>query len=273
MKTIFKLLLTILIIAAVLWFAISGILYLTGYTKTTETQYAVDESFDSIVISCESGKVNIVPSEDGKCFVDAVESKTIGMTVEVKNGELQITQHSSKWYMHVFSFGFGKYSVTVHIPSKTYRTIKVKTVSGNIKSEMDLNADNIDLSTTSGSITASGIVCKELEVSCVSGGIQLSDVKCTSANLSSTSGSVELNRLIAADTIGVNVTSGSITFDSIDAKDLRLETVSGSISGSLLSGKTFKAETVSGSVNVPEDSGTGTCRAKTTSGSIKITIK
>jgi DUF4097 and DUF4098 domain-containing protein YvlB len=273
MKTFFKLLLTLLLIAAVLWFLASGILYLTGYTKTFEKQYTVDESFDSVVISCESSKVNIVPSEDGKCFVEATESKGIGMTVEVKNGELQITQHSSKWYLHVFSFGFGKYSLTVHIPAERYDKVKIKTVSGSIKCDIPLNCDSVDFNTTSGSVTASGISCRELETACVSGSIKLTDVRCETANLRSTSGSVDLKDLIANRTVDINVTSGSISFDSIDAAELRLETVSGSIKGSLLTGKTFKAETVSGSVSVPEDSGAGTCRAKTTSGSIKITVK
>ena len=71
-------------------------------------------------------------------------------------------------------------------------------------------------------------------------------------------------------------TSGSIHIDGSDGTEVSLEASSGSIHAEFLTNKDFSASATSGGVHLPENATgekNGTCNAKTTSGSIHLSIK
>ena len=70
----------------------------------------------------------------------------------------------------------------------------------------------------------------------------------------------------------IGTASGSIHFENCDAASLSLDSMSGSVIGTLNTGKAFRAQSRSGKVDVPFDTGTGTCKVSTLSGSIRVKI-
>lgn len=262
-------------------------------TQPRTNRHTVTDEFSGIDIQAVEADISLLPAEDNVCRVVCEETDKITHTVAVTNGKLTVThQDSRRWYERIFHFSFRKLSVSVYLPAGEYKKLAIKTVSGDVSVSASLRFADAAFSSTSGSITCAAQTKGSLTASTVSGDITLSEHTGGPLSVSTTSGEISL-RDINASTISVNTTSGDMaltdvvanglleaqsvsgeqSFTRTDAGSLALSSVSGNLTVTLLSDKDFSYNTASGHVSLPRSiAGAGTCKIKTTSGNIRISI-
>lgn len=131
---------------------------------------------------------------------------------------------------------------------------------------------NSCIETASGKVQITNLEAAELNVETASGKVSLENAECAALHINTASGGVELTHTVSADVMKIGTASGSIRLENCDAASLALDSMSGSVVGTLNTGKTFRAQSRSGKIDIPFDSGTGTCKVSTLSGSIRIKI-
>ena len=153
------------------------------------------------------------------------------------------------------------------------KAVKIKTTAGNIFIK-DTAADSLDLSVTTGSVTASGVTCAgDVAVGVSTGEADLTDISCKSFISDGATGSIALNNVIAENRLSVKRSTGDVKFSGCDAEKLYVKTGTGNVRGSLLTDKVFITDTGTGSVDVPKTAAGGRCEIKTGTGDIKMEIK
>lgn len=131
---------------------------------------------------------------------------------------------------------------------------------------------NSCIETASGKVQITNLEAAELNVETASGKVSLENAECAALHINTASGGVELTHTVSANSMEIGTASGSIRLENCDAASLALDSMSGSVVATLMTGKAFRAQSRSGKVDVPFDSGTGTCKVSTLSGSIRIKI-
>ena len=131
---------------------------------------------------------------------------------------------------------------------------------------------NSCIETASGKVQMTNLEAAELNVETASGKVSLENADCAALHINTASGGVELTHTVSADVMKIGTASGSIRLENCDAASLALDSMSGSVVGTLNTGKAFRAQSRRGKIDIPFDSGTGTCKVSTLSGSIRIKI-
>lgn len=131
---------------------------------------------------------------------------------------------------------------------------------------------NSCIETASGKVQITNLETAELNVETASGKVSLENAECAALHINTASGGVELTHTVSANAMEIGTASGSIRLENCDAASLALDSMSGSVVGTLNTGKAFRAQSRSGKIDIPFDSGTGTCKVSTLSGSIRIKI-
>ena len=184
--------------------------------------------------------------------------KSSGSSIKVQSRE------ASSW------FGNKKCTVIARIPSGAqFQTFSMATSSGNIHSQMQINAENFASKTTSGnqSITAE-IFTQSTIISSTSGSIYVETVFGNKLDVSASSGSINVNAFDGKD-CSIKASSGSVKLTNAKLDKVKMETSSGSIT---LEGKVYEAfdlSATSGRIGLElDDAPINKSRAKTSSGSI-----
>lgn len=283
---------------------------LNTFHPVTNT-YEVDEAFTDLVIEEEACSVRLFPSTDGSCKVVCRQSDKMTHRVVVEGQTMVIESVSRrKWYDHIGVF-WGEMEVAVYLPQAAYGALRVSSVSGDIEvpdcfsfaeAQIDSTSGDVSFSapvtkdlsiktvsgdlyvggitpkslqaeSTSGEITVSSVqLAEDLEASTTSGDIELTGVACQNVTVESTSGEVDLQDTVAGGKVQVETVSGDVELLRCDGAALWLKTSSGEVSGTLLTEKVFVTDTVSGDVDVPRTTSGGTCEITTTSGDIAVSI-
>lgn len=294
--------------------------------------YTAESSICGIIANCDyTADFKLLPSENGTCRVECMESEKICYSVTTENNVLHIECADRRTLFSRYKFSKAQRHVTVrvYLPQGTYKSLEVETTSGDIAIPAGYAFDTASLQSTSGDIaccaecgalsaqaasgditlkdtscgtlalgTASGAVTllniknesggsietasgkaqitnykgDALEIGTASGKVSLENAECAALHINTASGGVDLTHTVSADVMEIGTASGSIHFENCDAASLSLDSMSGSVVGTLNTGKAFRAQSRSGKVDVPFDSGTGTCKVSTLSGSIRVKI-
>lgn len=215
-------------------------------------------------------------------------------TVTIKGNRLEVRgkkRNGRDFQVQVGVFGVRTaYGYTeIELPSSYKGQLAFATVSGDIKSQMDIvlerefkastssgdviipniTAENVSLSSASGDIEADAVHAEAsgaagtVTIATVSGDIEVSQLT-GEMDIGSTSGDITVKQLTGGTKI--KSSSGSIESEIISG-DTRLETISGDISAKRIDGA-VTAESSSGSIKLREGSGERTVR--TTSGDIQL---
>ena len=303
----------------------------TTFGDTLRT-YTAESSICGIIANCDyTADFKLLPSENGTCRVECMESEKICYSVTTENNVLHIecADRRTLFSRYKFSKAQRHATVRVYLPQGTYKSLEVETTSGDIAIPAGYAFDTASLQSTSGDIaccaecgalsaqaasgditlkdtscgtlslgTASGAVTllniknesggsietasgkvqitnykgDALEIGTASGKVSLENAECAALHINTASGGVDLTHTVSADVMEIGTASGSIHFENCDAASLSLDSMSGSVVGTLNTGKAFRAQSRSGKVDVPFDTGTGTCKVSTLSGSIRIKI-
>ena len=294
--------------------------------------YTAESSICGIIANCDyTADFKLLPSENGTCRVECMESEKICYSVTTENNVLHIecADRRTLFSRYKFSKAQRHATVRVYLPQGAYKSLEVKVTSGDIAVPAGYTFDTASLHSASGDIaccaecgalsaqaasgditlkdtscgtlalgTASGAVTllniknesggsietasgkaqitnykgDALEIGTASGKVSLENAECAALHINTASGGVDLTHTVSADVMEIGTASGSIHFENCDAASLSLDSMSGSVVGTLDTGKAFRAQSRSGKVDVPFDTGTGTCKVSTLSGSIRIKI-
>lgn len=145
-------------------------------------------------------------------------------------------------------------------------------VSGDVTLENVKLGKNSCIETASGKVQITNLKAAELNVETASGKVSLENAECAALHINTASGGVDLTHTVSADVMKIGTASGSIRLENCDAASLALDSMSGSVVATLMTDKAFRAQSRSGKIDIPFDSGTGTCKVSTLSGSIRIKI-
>ena len=273
--------------------------------------YDIQESFKHLSIVSDSADIVVLPSQNGTYSVTCHEQKNLSHSVCVTEGTLVIrVADTRKWYDHI-GIHLGTPQITVSIPQGEYGSLTIKNSTGNIEipegfhfEEIDItdstgivtllasaqnavriknstgsirveniSAGSVDLTTTTGKITASNVICPEdVKITVSTGKTMLANITCQNLISKGNTGNISLTSVIAAEAFSIQRTTGDIRFDGSDAAEILIKTDTGSVTGSLLTTKTFIIHTSSGHINVPKTTTGGKCEITTSTGDIKIEV-
>lgn len=214
------------------------------------------------------------------------------------------------WYEQVGIF-ISSPKITVYLPERKYLSIALETHTGDVNIPDELLLGNITVSTTTGNVKCSANTTEKLKISTHTGNIQLSNVTTNELELDVTTGNINvsavkcngdisvgvstgnayltdtycgtltsngstgrmvLTNVIASAKLSIERSTGDVKFEACDADEIYVKTSTGSVTGTLKSQKTFITDTNTGSVNVPSGTTGGTCKIKTSTGSIRISL-
>lgn len=279
--------------------------------KYQTNDYEIDEEYKNISIVTDTADIVFVPSKNFKTSVVCYERKNLEHSVSVKDGSLVIEiVDTSKWYEYI-GINFGTPKITVSIPQGEYgalsissstgdieipkdfkfesidiiestgdvtnyasasEKIKIKTSTGDI-SIADIEVKNLDLTVSTGKITAENINCGEnIAVKVKTGKIRFENVTCNSLSSSGTTGDITLKNVIANGLFSVKRDTGDIKLYDCDAGEIFVKTSTGNVKGNLMSSKVFVVHSDTGRINVPKTIEGGKCEITTDTGDIDIKV-
>ncbi|MBR2989031.1 MAG: DUF4097 family beta strand repeat protein [Clostridia bacterium] len=279
--------------------------------KFETNTYEVGEEFSSISINTDTANIEFAPSTDEKCKVVCYEKEKIEHNASVTDGILKIgVTDNRQWYEHI-EITFQTQKVTVYLPKSEYSSLTIKEHTGNVNIPSDFKFENIDVSTSTGSvkcfasatekvkittttgavkvsnatvnaldilvttgdITVSGVTCaNDIKISVVTGNAYLENVTCKKVTSGGSTGDITLKEVVAVEKISVERSTGDVRFNGSDAGEIFVKTSTGNVSGSLLTPKIFDVSTGTGSVSVPHSVTGGKCEIKTSTGNIRMII-
>ena len=285
--------------------------HMLNTNKFISTEHEISDSFESILINTDTANVNVMQSDDGKCYVKCYEQERISHSVTVEDGTLKIQRvDTRRWYEYI-GISFGSTNVKVYLPKAEYESLTVNDSTGDVniwsesdfdnisittstgdiqcyasaKGKMTLNAGtgdiiitdsstgSLDLSVSTGKIHASSVKCGgDINIKVGTGDVGLTDITCKNLISEGGTGELTMRNVIASECFDVKRSTGDVRFESCDAGEVTIVTDTGDVKGSLLSEKVFIVNTDTGRKDVPESTTGGKCKVTTDTGDIKIII-
>lgn len=188
--------------------------------------------------------------------------------VEQKGGEILVKGVNRNRFFF-FSFHSWHAYTEVYLPAgfaRTLEEISVKTVSGDVRSDIPLGGEGkFSVTSTSGDIYLPEVRAEELRASSTSGNIRM-DTLAGQISISTTSGDVGLGQ--AEGDTKVSSTSGEILVDEIQG-DASVSTTSGDISLGKIEGN-INLSTTSGNIRLRE--GKGRLEGESASGDMQLEL-
>lgn len=290
--------------------------YSPGRYSSTEIEFTSSGtetgecSFVSVQLA--SLDVSVYTTSDKTVTLSAYGAKTAErVSVVLDGGVLRITEKKLGLFQRLFASDDD--TLNIRIPEKWIGTVDISTQSGDVNvndiastlvtvraasesgsvGTYGLQVADVQLITTSGSIsvgqhrggtltatTTSGYVnvydmkTGDAAISSVSGNVSVRNAELTGAlTLHTTSGDIDLDDVSAAG-IETDTTSGDLELNEVDTQSLTFTSTSGSVSGELLHIAEFAANvsTVSGDISGVRSGseGTRTLKIETVSGDIEL---
>lgn len=259
-------------------------------TELVTKECAISESFHSISIDTSTANVELVLADTAAVTCREWENET--HTVTVVDGVLAITETDTrKWYQHI-GVNFGTPSVTVYVPRVrgTMGNLTIKASTGTVTVPDNLAFENvditlstgsityeadaafIDLRTSTGAVTVNNVIADRVNVSVSTGKTAVSSVRCHVFTTTGNTGRVTLSDVIATRRMGIERTTGDVTFERCDTAVLNVTTDTGDVTGTLLTDKAIKVTTSTGDVQVPESDENGASTIHTSTGDVDIRV-
>ena len=257
-------------------------------TETVTRTFEISERFDSIALDIETDDVVFARSNNSGCTVVITNFKNSDYNVGVKSGTLFIEKIKAK--NGVF-LDFGDPSITIYLPASDYKDLTINASTGDINVPSDFNFKTMDIDMSTGDITCGATVSDKLSLKVSTGEVSLysasagdvfikvstgkADVKnlsCSTFTSEGSTGRIKLDNVLVSGKLDIKRSTGDVSFNNCDAKEIEIKTSTGNIEGSLRSDKVFIVRSDVGRINVPETLTGGKCKISSDTGNIKITI-
>ncbi len=235
----------------------------------------------SVLYDMNSNDIFIYESENNtlniKEYSQTDLQKSQLSTVTVEGGNLLIKGKKRNHRMifnHFFGFSTGGGYTEIELPSSYSGKLNLKTVSGDIYSQINLSLkESFTVETTSGNIFLPDISAETAEIESTSGDIKIGGISAPEnssgedINIASTSGSISIDKVMG-DTM-VSTSSGDVKI--LEGNGRRnISTTSGNIT---LKGDTMTWELCSSSGDIRMEAEKGDGTLKTISGEIRLELE
>lgn len=214
--------------------------------------YTAESSICGIIANCDyTADFKLLPSENGTCRVECMESEKICYSVTTENNVLHIecADRRTLFSRYKFSKAQRHATVRVYLPQGTYKSLEVETTSGDIAIPAGYAFDTASLQSTSGDIACCA-ECSLLSIETTSGDIALKNAKCSTIELCSTSGDITLENVQSSKKTHAETTSGKVQFINLEATELEIHTASGKVSLEDTSSAVLHVDTISGEIDL-----------------------
>ena len=305
----------VLIVAAALIVS-GGLLFWTGLQKadfdfspkpSTDT-YVVSKPFESISVNTGVCDVRFVKT-DGAFRAVCPKSERLNYIVVVKDGVLTISAMDMRQWYDFIGISQSGGELTVYLPESTYKSLYIKTDTGDITIPQDFSFDSATLQSDTGDIDFSATVAgpltigvstgdvdiqhttaNQLEVHSTTGDMELENVQvsgdvslqstsgeisaenvtCVNLHSQSRTGDTKLQNVLMGGTLEIKTTTGAVRIENSDAGFVSITTDTGDVTGNFLSPKWFVTETDTGDIDVPLSREGGECHITTDTGDIRF---
>ena len=281
----------------------------TNEAQTNE--YVFDEKFENIDVSINTADIEFIESTADAVKVVCVEESDEKHTVKIENNTLSINYNITKDLYQYIGINFNSPKILVYIPAGEYGALTIDSDTGDVDipsifsfSSIDITATTADIKnyasskgdvnikTSTGSISLDNVSVKSLDLTVTTGSINVSNasvdlggrrkikkgkselynVTCKSIITKGSTGDLTLTNVEASEKYNITRSTGDVTFDSSDAKEINIETDTGDVKGTLLSDKIYIINTNTGDVYVPKTTTGGVCEITTSTGDINIKV-
>lgn len=280
--------------------------------KYETNAHTIADAYQNITIVADTADIVFAHGENQKTSVVCHEREKLKHAVSVKGDTLTIEVVDTRaWYEHIDIFSSSP-KITVYLPQGEYgalslktdtgdveipqtlqfestdisghtgditsyasvsETAKIKTTTGDIRVE-NIRAGALDLSVSTGRITAHGITCLgDLRLKVSTGNVNLTDIGCKNLLSDGSTGDISLRNVVATEKFDLERSTGDVKLEDCDAGEIFIETDTGHVTGTLLSSKIFLTETDTGRIDVPKSTTGGRCEISTDTGNIKISVR
>ena len=251
--------------------------------------YTAEGTICGVTVDCGPADFQILPAENNICRVECTENETVRYAVTTENSVLHIRRADSRTVFSFFKFYRTQRSepVRVYLPQGAYKSLEIKTTSGDITVPAGYTFDTATLHGISGDIacraacgslsvhTASGdIACcaafGTLSAETASGDIALKSVKCGTAELCAMSGDAMLENIKFEKNAHIETASGKVQITNLEAAEFDVETTSGSVKIENAACAVLQVGTASGDAALTHTVSANSLKIGTASGSIRL---
>lgn len=240
----------------------------TGAGRPVEvTQLPVD-GVKALDIQLHNGDVNVSVLAQDHVEVKEVNGGADDLEIRLSDdGVLYVRQGKTASSSVVFGRGLARTDVELTLPDKVWDFVRINTVNGDVQLDDALEANELNIQTVSGDISADRACCPQMILKSVSGDISGDDMagnvlaesksgdvafsgRFVEVKASSMSGDVELNG--TADLVTCGSMSGDVTVEvEVLPREMKVSSKSGDCCARIPAGEGFTVEmhTVSGDLN------------------------
>ncbi len=220
--------------------------------------YTFTNEIDEVEIGSRGAKI-AVESTDGAAIIAEYDTPYDRPELCAVLCGKRLTFKETFDFRSIFCRSTEGYQITVKLPKKLYKTLRVNTASGGVEiNDPDITAELFDLNTASGNVDINTFF-ESVKIKTASGNITLcgaSDKTARSLELNAASGNIAISGY-RAEKFSINSASGKTTYTGASGEG-RINVTSGKINVTYAEWNAdLKISAVSGSVNIalPEDSG------------------
>lgn len=232
--------------------------------------YTAESSICGIIANCDyTADFKLLPSENGTCRVECMESEKICYSVTTENSVLHIRRADSRTVFSFFKFyrALRSEPVRVYLPQDAYKSLEVKVTSGDIAVPAGYTFDTASLHSASGDIACCA-ECGALSAQAASGDITLKDTSCGTLALGTASGAVTLLNIKNESGGSIETASGKAQITNYKGDTLEIGTASGKVSLENAECAALHINTASGGVDLTHTVSADVMEIGTASGSI-----
>lgn len=196
--------------------------------SNSKVKLVFEESYDindinKISLIAKSSDINIYESKDDKLNVKVYSEKKDDVKITNENNVFEISNVQKGTIC--FGFCFADRKINIYVPKSYEGSFKIKTTSGDIKSEL-ATFNDYNISVTSGDIELYN--ASSLVGSATSGDVEIEEIN-SSIDFKTTSGDIEIERLTLTKNSMIKVTSGDISIDRANNAYINSSVKSGDI--------------------------------------------
>lgn len=233
-----------------------------------ETSISEVEKFD---FDLNSTDIEIKESNNDKILVEYYSNIDTDVKIENKDKNIIVDETKSKDNNFKFVFFGVNKKIVIYVPESFEGEFDLKGKSGDIKSEIDLPNNKVNISLQSGDILLKNT--NEIDVSTSSGDIKIYGIN-KKANISSSSGDIDIDKLKIDEKSNITSSSGDINIDTLEIKqNSNITSTSGDVTIKRNQSNCYiETKTSSGDVEVNKNDRKSDIilKIKTTSGDIKV---
>ena len=112
--------------------------------------YEITENFYYISINVRTADIEILPSTDGKCKIEAYEEIDRTHKIEVANQALLITPPDKRVNLSIFNFDSPE--IKIYLPNQEYETLNIDATTGDVVIDKAFSFNSINAEVTTGNV-------------------------------------------------------------------------------------------------------------------------